>query len=147
VKRPRRLRLRACSRCGCPKLYPGRAWEGPVVFVHEPLGSAGCAACGFRGVPIEFDGPSEWRKFALECLRSFWTEAERATPPPPWEGSWTVCAACASPWLTADPGTVRHVRCQVCGHVGDGRAYPSWRAWARELPAGAAGEGCPGEPS
>ena len=120
-----------------------------MVFLHEPLGTHGCPACGFRGVPVELDTPEDWRRFAAACLLAFWARAEQAEPPPPDRGPWSVCSGCGAPWvrrLPDRPGAPR-VACALCGHEGEARTYPNWRVWSRGLRPSGTPAGPYGEPS
>lgn len=116
-------------------MYPGRAWEGPVVYHHEPLGTGSCAACGFRGVPLEFASEEEWRDFQEERLRNYWTGPEPASDPRRATRAWVVCGGCLSPWVEGGTEAPTTVHCRACGAIGRPSNYPDLPSWAAGLRA------------
>ncbi len=129
-----------------------------MVYLHEPLGSSGCPACTFRGVPLEFDREEDWRAFARECLVSYWGGALPQAPvgPPSERPSgirrpWVVCAECLSPWVVALPAQPTRVLCRLCGGEREPRSFLTREEWAARVReraiAGTAGPpGPPGPP-
>ena len=112
-----------------------------MVYEHEPLGTRQCPACSFRGVALEFETAEEWRKFARECMETYWKgprvpaaedrsgiggEGPRRSP-------WLACPECLSPWLKRSPDDPTAALCAVCQWEGPPSTFPDRGAWREEL--------------
>ena len=54
----------ACPRCGSRELSPGRWFIGPAEYMHEPVDTAICGRCGYRGMALTFRDSRAAEKYA-----------------------------------------------------------------------------------
>lgn len=68
--------ITACLRCGNRKLRMPALGAGDAFlpYTEEIMGTVVCETCGYKAVPLYFDGEGAWRAFRGEREREGWKE-------------------------------------------------------------------------
>ncbi len=61
--------IKACMRCGCPRVGPASVSEGGVPGVFELEGQYVCKNCGYVGTPLVFTNVKEYEEY-VESLKN-----------------------------------------------------------------------------